>query len=273
MISQRQDASHYVPVLRFKRAERVALRNLEESDKDSMTPLIEILPNGDARYEASGGSTIAAQVKENWGDRPLFIDFCQPSLPGVAELAISLSVAAQAYGLTTIPVTGLGRSDAYQRTIANVVGSNNHGLCMRVASRDLREATFTQRFISLISSLRVEPDAVDLIVDYGLGTAADPSFAYLCHRVPHPTAWRTFTVLGGSFPRDLTGFRIGEHEVPREEWLRWTHEIRNDRDRLSRLPSFGLCDSTSDLLRAARRGERKCKHSVYEQYLLGNHAR
>jgi hypothetical protein len=69
MISQRQDASHYVPVLRFKRAERVALRNLEESDKDSMTPLIEILPNGDARYEASGGSTIAAQVKENWGDR------------------------------------------------------------------------------------------------------------------------------------------------------------------------------------------------------------
>ena len=40
------DYRHYVPVLRWKRAEWVALRNLSPQTRAGMTPLIEITPRG-----------------------------------------------------------------------------------------------------------------------------------------------------------------------------------------------------------------------------------
>ena len=40
------DHKHYVPILRWKRAERVALRDLPYADKLLMTPLVEIPPVG-----------------------------------------------------------------------------------------------------------------------------------------------------------------------------------------------------------------------------------
>jgi hypothetical protein len=36
--------SHYVPILRWKQAERYALRNLRDEDRDRITPLIELTP-------------------------------------------------------------------------------------------------------------------------------------------------------------------------------------------------------------------------------------
>jgi hypothetical protein len=35
---------HYVPVLRWKQAERLALSYLDDVDKDGMTPLVELPP-------------------------------------------------------------------------------------------------------------------------------------------------------------------------------------------------------------------------------------
>lgn len=39
-----QEHCRYVPVLRWKRAERTALREVATRDRDSITPLIEALP-------------------------------------------------------------------------------------------------------------------------------------------------------------------------------------------------------------------------------------
>ena len=43
----RFDHSHYVPVLRFKRAEKVALRELGNQARVGKTPLLEIVPTAD----------------------------------------------------------------------------------------------------------------------------------------------------------------------------------------------------------------------------------
>jgi hypothetical protein len=40
------DVGHYVPVLRWKRAERAALRDLGYEERVEMTPLVEIAPWG-----------------------------------------------------------------------------------------------------------------------------------------------------------------------------------------------------------------------------------
>src|SRR5258705_13897914 len=50
--------------------------------------------------------------------------------------------------------------------------------------------------------------------------------------------WRTVTLLGGSFPPDLTGFKVGQHENPREEWRRWKKQITAGHG-IARLPAYG----------------------------------
>ena len=40
----RFDQTHYVPVLRFKRSEKVALRELGTQSRAGITPLLEIVP-------------------------------------------------------------------------------------------------------------------------------------------------------------------------------------------------------------------------------------
>jgi hypothetical protein len=78
---------------------------------------------------------------------------------------------------------------------------------------------------------------VHLIVDVGLVTESGIKFLYICSRVPEVLRWRTFTVLAGSFPKDLSHLSIGTHLVPRFEWLHWRASLENAN--LPRVPTFG----------------------------------
>lgn len=76
-------------------------------------------------------------------------------------------------------------------------------------------------------------------MEYSLVGAGDPSFPYVCQRLPGIHQWRTFTTLAGSFPPDLMSLKKpGQYELPREEWKRWAAEIANSAG-LARRPSFG----------------------------------
>jgi hypothetical protein len=51
------DHKHYVPVLRWKRAERIALKSMFEEDRVRLTPLIELTPRdfSEQRISKLGG--------------------------------------------------------------------------------------------------------------------------------------------------------------------------------------------------------------------------
>lgn len=65
------DYRHYVPILRWKRGERIALRNLQEDIKDQMTPLVELIPGdfttGNAAAVDNKLSKTAEDLFKNWG--------------------------------------------------------------------------------------------------------------------------------------------------------------------------------------------------------------
>lgn len=72
---------HYVPILRWKRAEWVALKNLSELDKKRITPLIEIVPkdfkDNKKNIEKNPIDVVAQKaidIKDNWGSEPFFMD-------------------------------------------------------------------------------------------------------------------------------------------------------------------------------------------------------
>jgi hypothetical protein len=58
--------------------------------------------------------------------------------------------------------------------------------------------------------------------------------------IPQIDSWRSWTVLGGVFPLDLTQLAAStlEHRLPRSEWLTWVDQINRSATG-ARRPSFG----------------------------------
>jgi hypothetical protein len=69
-------ANHYVPILRWKRGEKIALRHLQPADKRVITPLIELVPT--SFKPGQDGSADPAlvlehevkEIKKDWGTSP-----------------------------------------------------------------------------------------------------------------------------------------------------------------------------------------------------------
>lgn len=81
---KRFDMKYYVPVLRWKEAERVALSQLADGDSAFLTPLIELVPDNFVQVDKKGHITklsntsvtnkVAGQLFQSWDGRPFFID-------------------------------------------------------------------------------------------------------------------------------------------------------------------------------------------------------
>lgn len=244
------DRTHYVPVLRWKAGERGALKWLHPVDKDAMTPLLELIPGymrprcaGRGVLVADDLSVVVEQITECWGSAPIFVDArlgCAVPYRGSRARSVErFFEGLAAAGVQAVPVVQPDHATEFQNAIRQVVLKTGNGLAVRLPVTSLRTPTGGHEVLELVEYLGAKPGSVDLIVEYGLINTGDPTFSFVCHRLPDIGRWRTFTVLGGSFPPDLMEIkRPGQYEVPREEWSRWTAEI-SDSPHLPRLPGFG----------------------------------
>jgi hypothetical protein len=167
------DYNHYVPVLRWKQAEWLALRNLTAGDRVRMTPLIEITPRSVAprKRRPSADQMLeknVADIQDNWGQAPVFVDLWHlTSLPPLASGLPPLGFLAQearARDVHLIPVTGLNRDGTFQSVLASVVASDRKGACFRLLRSDLQRSTLRHDLDALLSRLRLQKDEVDLLV-------------------------------------------------------------------------------------------------------------
>jgi len=214
---------HYVPVLRWQRGEQKALAALEGSDKDSLTPLIEVPPddflptdpatpiNLKARFPR-----LTAALELAVGTRSVFVDFgllddavLSSNLPPVQSFFALLSGG----GVAAIPVVRLRRPAAYQAAI-RTLSKHTGEIALRLARGDLARPTLQDEILALLAAYGLKHEDVHLIVDLGLLAESAFKFLYVCSRVPELSRWRTFTALAGSFPKDLGHLSIGTHFLP-----------------------------------------------------------
>ena len=228
------DSKHYVPILRWKQAEWLALKNLSAGDRVRITPLIEITPRSVAprKRRPTADQMLeknVADIRDNWGQTPAFVDLWHLSPPpnlncGLHPLSF-LSQVARAQNVYLIPVTGLNRDGTFQSVISSVIASDKHGACFRLLGSDLYCSTLRNDLDALLSQLGLEKGEVDLLVDcqYLEGACQDwgPSLA----RLHDLTCWRTFTLASGAFPVDLRGFTVGQHLHPRLDWQSWRQQL------------------------------------------------
>lgn len=238
---------NYMPILRWKRAEIVALRELGSAEKRRITPLIELVPNDFAPKKTNlppdiAGilATKAEQIKSNWGNTPILVDLLHldsnlRTARGTHVLKY-LGQAMRERGLPLIPVTGLKRPASDQAAVAFLARKDGRGFCLRLHPEDLSISNLESELDAFLSSLKVEHADVHLVVDFQEKLGSAPEITGLLSNVPDVELWRTFTFASGAFPKNLTDFKVGQHLHPRSDWLLWRRLL--GRQNLVRKPTF-----------------------------------
>jgi hypothetical protein len=236
--------NHYVPILRWKQAERFALHRLQNEDKGRMTPLIEITPKsfrakkrtkgepqeaspetlvvaGSQDLTPDPGSVLRRHAKEVlrfWGYSPFFLDLGHlegivSSINGNRHALAYFAEIGRSYRLRVVPVTALDRPPQYRDAVATVVGTDRNGACVRVAASEVMADTFAERVREYLSQLNVAVVDTDLLLDYGVFDPDAPAIHDLLARVPQVKRWRSLILARGAFPKDLQGFKPGAHKI------------------------------------------------------------
>lgn len=250
------DHKHYVPILKAKQGEFSALRGLGPVSKKALTPLLEVPPvPWDYDLDAPKVTIdehlekLPAKVKDAWGsDRRLFLDLWyvkdEAGAGGTYPLVL-LFDRLRAEGIQAVPVVGPQYPAAYMAAAAAVIKKDARGACIRLRRESLEDADeISPALAAVLKAIGLAPKDVDLLLDYefvgeaGDGWVASVASAQLL-TLPHIADWRTLTISGAAFPKDLTALtRNATSLVTRAEWLAWKR-LAARRTRLPRMPTFG----------------------------------
>jgi hypothetical protein len=272
--------NHYVPILRWKHAERFALRKLHEEVRKRITPLIELTPlTFKSRKTADRVATPldpaqvvhkeAKKLLEACANFPFFLDLRHVAVDvvrtrGKVHVLEYFAEIGRSYKLALVPVTGLSQTKEYKASVAKIVNDDKRGICLRLTPDEIIEAGFTGSMRAFLKSFRLTEDAVHLLVDYEANDPAVPSVESLLAAIPNLGKWQTLSVASGAFPPDLQGFEPGNHRIPRSDWLAWKKAVSTAKNSL-RKPSFSDYTIQYGLYKEPVEG---CNPSVSVRYTL-----
>lgn len=241
---------HYVPSLRCKRGEFQALRELSAADRQLLTPLLEVQPlpedydPADAQHTADVSLvSLPGMIGASAQGTVSMIDARQidpaARMTNLTHPLLWLCQETAKTGTLSIPVTGIDRDTDYNTACRDVNAALGEGIAVRLESGEMTAASAIQ---GLVAALATPHNNLDLILD--LEYLSSSSTALASSLLPLALtsviglgAWRTVTLLGGSFPQDLSSVSQGITSLSRREWELWRQLIATPN--LPRFPSFG----------------------------------
>jgi hypothetical protein len=243
------DSKHYVPILKWKRAEQGALKALEGRQKKNITPLIQlVMPKNKPdeqfkdvikRFERQL-TEIPAKLIDVWGNLPIFVDVSLLYSTSLKAKALYvLSEEGQKLRGTFIPVIHLTDDEQIKKSALVLATDSKNGLCLRLICSDFSNMTELSRNISKLLSEGLREKDIDLLVDIKETENNVEKYARyinLSQDIPSLLKWRTFIFASGSFPEDLSNCAFDEENlIPRIDWICWQKNIVS---RLRRKPTF-----------------------------------
>jgi hypothetical protein len=246
---------HYVPILKWKRAEQNALGALvlNDAQKKDITPLIQLVmpkPKSSDGPQKQFDSVIAKfreklpelpqQILKLWGSSPIFIDV---SLLYTTTLKVdclgTITAAGHQLGLHLIPVLHVSDDPELKKAIRSSAKRYSSGLCLRLVPNDLTDIpTLNTQFESFLSWSGLAEVDIDLLVDTKeIGVGAYAGYVNASRKIYNLPKWRTFIFASGAFPSDLLKYKIDEENlIPRDDWKNWLDQMSGNGE--IRKPTF-----------------------------------
>ena len=243
-------SKHYVPILKWKRAEQKALVELENKNKKYITPVIQfVMPkpkspgivveekNQDEKINEvilkfkEKIPKIPAEILKFWGKNPVFID---------ASLLYTTNLKAESFekiitegnklGTLLIPILYLCDDQKIKEIACSLDKKYNNGLCLRLICSDFSDlSTLPEKIERFLKSYKLSEENIDLLVDIKEIEGNDYKclkYINLSQKIPNLLKWRTFTFASGAFPKDLSQCKIDEENlIPRIDWKNWINQI------------------------------------------------
>ena len=243
----------YVPILKWRQGEYLALDQLHPNVKDKVIPLIEIPPIEWDFEQKKEAKTIDEHLKpfanrlvKKWKYRTAYLDlkFIDSTIrmkDGTHPL-VYVFRNARKINQKVIPVVGLHRNQTYLRAVKETVQIDCNGVCIRLKFRDIAKPNIELIVNSLVNYLEIEIEDVDLVIDL-----ETPNFKPLnkfvgairnaVKKLPQVELARSFTIAATNFPNSMGELTRGVNFIDRFEWLfylAYCSKIKNERK-----PRFG----------------------------------
>lgn len=230
------DHRHYMPILKWRMGEWQALEKLSPPVKERTVPLLEIpREKWDFELEQPAATLdehlpkLAKAVQRKW---PRLCYFDCGLLEPAARMANGQHPVQWFFDQVrghghhySIPVTGLDRDAAYQAATATVIAQDKRGVCIRLIMEDFDRPDFAADLSDLLTTLGVTTANADMVVDYKAGpftpiTSYATTMLNTLNALPLLARWRSLTVAGTAFPKDLPAVIYRPSAVaPRHEWV------------------------------------------------------
>lgn len=246
----------YIPCLRWKQGEYLALERLSSEARNCIMPLFEVAEIGfdfETRKENKSIdkhlSLFAKRVKEKWGTEDCFVDLRlinTTTRMSNGEHPVTFTFNdLRLKGINATPVIGIKQDADYRSSVNKAIKLDNRGLCIRVNLEEVLETDFIKELEKLNYEINIKPENCDFILDLESPPNYEPITGFenlirsIIKDLPHLNNWRSFGVIGTSFPSSLSGVKPGISFLPRNEWLLYKELVRNLRKTNIRIPIFG----------------------------------
>jgi hypothetical protein len=249
---------NYVPILRWKEGERVALAELYAAEREQITPLFEFIMPGN-KTEVGNYKNILEDsksvflkrlpkvredIKKCWPEGAAFVDVHLVDGSLRADALQQILDLPSDSNITLIPVTHIipnaTEADVATRKVAiDSSRSKDSGICIRISRFSLQDEDLGHQILKFVKENNLDVEKTDILVDLEVVSEDDSAekIAESLAHIPLLEKWRSFIVSGGAFPKDLTEFE--KHslvDLPRTDWLLWNDLL--GQQKLTRRPIY-----------------------------------
>ena len=204
-------AYRYVPLIRSKAGEAIALANLGPATKARIFPVVHLTGTLTAQF--------TNRLIADWAGYPIGID-------GLFNFSETGSAAEMTNIITTLRAGGVPAQPSMEMTApagyiaAALPLAVAHGAVLKVRIGDLPHLVNW----CLINGLH--PGQLDIVLcaghlpDFGPGVL-DSVVAHHLQNFPGAGTWRSVTLAASAAPKDHTSLALGPNPVPRLDWQLW----------------------------------------------------
>lgn len=226
----------YFPILISKKGEIVALQHLEQSVKDEVSPVIEVIDSSIMKILKSGGyeykNDLEKFFRTHWSffGNQIIMDFSLFQRWDLHKEKIrKLLHFLLNSGVNVIPAIEKNSSKIYTDIVKELVKDYNCDICIKESVLKDGFFDFNNDVNSLAKEYGISEKNILLILDlkdiddYSYKSLTEKAIKAIKSLNTEVADWKDIVVASSSFPENLSNFSVSppEHRIHRYEWEVW----------------------------------------------------